>query len=85
MPSVRERALAWRDGAVREFLAAYWPPAIAAGIVPEDETTRHRLLDLFLIHKVADEIGFEANKRPTWLWLPVHGLLAMATEDGSHP
>ena len=85
MPSVRERALAWRDAAIREFLAAYWPHAIAAGLVPEDETTRHRLLDLFLIHKVADEIAYEAVKRPPWLWLPVHGLLAMATDDEAHP
>ena len=85
MPSVRERALAWRDGAMREFLAAYWPHAIAAGIVPEDEATRLRLLDLFLIHKVADEIAREATRRPTWLWLPVHGLLAMALDDEAQP
>ena len=81
MPSVRERALAWRNAAIRDFLGAYWPHAIAAGLVPEDETTRRRLLELFLIRRVADEIAYEAVKRPTWLWLPVHGLLAMATED----
>ena len=85
MPPVRERAMAWRDGAIREFLAAYWPPAVAGGLVPEDETTRRRLLDLFLIHRIADEIAYEAVRRPTWLWLPVHGLLAMAAEDEGRP
>ncbi len=84
-PSVRERAITWRDGAIRDYLAAYWPAAVEAGIVPKDETARHRLLDLFLIDKVANEIAYEAVKRPAWLWLPVDGLLAMATEDEGHP
>ncbi len=85
MPAVRERALAWRDAAVRDFLGAYWPDAIAAGLVPEDEVKRRQLLDLFLIHKVAYEIAFEAARRPTWLRLPIHGLLAMASQDEGHP
>ena len=84
-PPERDRAMAWRDAAMRQFLDAYWPVAIEAGLVPADETTRSRLLDLFLIHRVADEIAYEAVRRPTWLWLPVHGLLAMATEDEVHP
>ena len=58
---------------------------IAAGLVPADEATRRRLLDLFLIHRVADEIVYEAVKRPTWLWLPVHGLLAMASRRRGAP
>ncbi len=81
MPSVRERAMDWRDTAIRNFLEAYWPVVVEAGIVPEDETIRRRLLDLFLIHRVADEIAYEAVKRPNWLWLPVHGLLSIASNE----
>jgi maltose alpha-D-glucosyltransferase/alpha-amylase len=84
-PQVRERALAWRDAAIRDFLAAYWPSVIDAGIVPEDEGARRRLLDLFLVDKVAEEIAREAARRPAWLWLPVHGLLALASQDEGHP
>jgi maltose alpha-D-glucosyltransferase/alpha-amylase len=81
-PPQRDRALAWRDAATRQFLDAYWPAAIEAGLVPADETARSRLLDLFLIHGIADEIAYEAVRRPASLWLPVHGLLAMATGEG---
>ena len=84
-PPERDRALAWRDTAIRGFLDAYWPLAIEAGLVPADETTRNRLLDLFLINRIAEEIAHEALRRPTWLWLPVHGLLSMAVEDEAHP
>jgi maltose alpha-D-glucosyltransferase/alpha-amylase len=85
MPSVRERALAWRDAAIHDFLAAYWPIASGAGVVPQDEETRRLMLDLFLIQKAAYEIGYEAANRPAWLWLPIRSLLAMATDNEAHP
>ena len=85
MPSVRERAIEWRDAITRDFLAAYWPVAAEAGLVPEDEETRQRLLDLFLIQKAAYEVLYEAANRPTWLPIPVNGLLALTASKGDTP
>ncbi len=72
---VESRALGWRDQATREFLAAYWPVAEAANILPADAEARRQLLDLFKIHKAFYEIGYEAANRPAWLSIPVRGLL----------
>ena len=36
------------------------------------------LLDLFLIEKAAYEIRYEAANRPTWLGIPMSGLLRIA-------
>jgi maltose alpha-D-glucosyltransferase/alpha-amylase len=60
-----------------DFLAAYWPAAEAAGILPADVAQRTALLDLFRIEKALYEIGYEAANRPTWLPIPVRGLLAI--------
>jgi maltose alpha-D-glucosyltransferase/alpha-amylase len=83
-PPVRERAIAWHAAIIGDFLAAYWPIAVSAGIVPGDEAVRRHLLDVFLIHKLADEIATEAANRPAWLWLPLHALLNLASGDETH-
>jgi maltose alpha-D-glucosyltransferase/alpha-amylase len=82
-PNVMNRAFAWRDRAKSEFLDAYWPTAEAAGILPEAEA-RMGLLELFTIQKALYELHYEVNNRPTWLSIPVRGLLDMivpARED----
>ena len=81
----RDRAFAWRDAITRDFLAAYWPIVTAAGVVPEDDATRRRLLDLFVIQKAAYEVLYEAANRPTWVSIPVRGLLELVTEGGAPP
>ena len=81
-PQTGERRAAllerFRDYASAAFLEAYgavlaqtpnpWVPRDAEGA----------LLDLFLIEKAAYEIRYEAANRPTWLGIPVSGLLRIA-------
>ncbi len=81
-PNVRERALAWRNAISQDYLAAYWAVVGGAGLVPEDQATRRRLLDLFLIQKAAYEVAYEAANRPGWLSIPVSGLLELASGEG---
>lgn len=54
-------AEAWLHGARAAFLDAY-------GGIGRDEQA---LLDAFELEKVCYEIRYEANNRPTWLWLPL--------------
>ena len=68
------RAFAWRNQTIGSFLAAYWPLAEDAGFLPEPES-RKGLLELFRIQKALYELSYEANNRPTWLSIPVRGLL----------
>jgi maltose alpha-D-glucosyltransferase/alpha-amylase len=72
---VTNRAFAWRDQAVRDFLDAYWPTTEAAGILPRDPKARDRLLELFRMQKAFYEVSYEAANRPNWLSIPVRGLL----------
>ena len=82
-PRVADRAFAWRDRAGAAFLDAYWPMAENVGIAP-DEETRGGLLDLFTIQKALYELGYESHNRPTWLPIPVRGLLSMIVRPGEN-
>jgi maltose alpha-D-glucosyltransferase/alpha-amylase len=72
---VHERAFAWRDSAAHNFLNAYWPRAARAGLLPDDIDARRSLLELFLLQKAFYEIGYEAANRPSWISIPVRGVL----------
>jgi maltose alpha-D-glucosyltransferase/alpha-amylase len=58
-----------RDGAKRAFLEAY---RASGGSDSAD------LLDLFLIEKAAYELLYEAANRPSWLPIPMQGLVELA-------
>ncbi len=62
----------WRDLSVARFLAAY-ADAIAGGT----EAIDGDLLRLFILQKALYEIGYEAANRPTWVSLPVRGVLGL--------
>ena len=74
----KTRALAWRDRASADFLAAYRQGIAGSRTDPDDAAFAEALLDLFLIQKAAYEIGYELANRPTWLEIPVRGLLDIA-------
>jgi maltose alpha-D-glucosyltransferase/alpha-amylase len=80
-PHVRARAFAWRDAAAQNFLSAYWPRAARGGLLPEDIEARRNLLELFLLQKAFYEIGYEAANRPTWLPIPVRGVLDLLSPE----
>ncbi len=61
----------FRETAGASFLAGYRETAPAGLGEPGD------LLELFLLHKAAYEICYEAATRPAWLDLPLRGLAEM--------
>ncbi len=71
---IMSRAFAWRDQAIDDFLAAYWETVEGADIHAEPGV-RESHLELFRIQKALYELSYEANHRPTWLSIPVRGLL----------
>ncbi|MGB7035204.1 MAG: maltose alpha-D-glucosyltransferase [Xanthobacteraceae bacterium] len=70
----------WRDKLIAEFrrqaaeafLRGYWETSV----LKRDKASR-ALLSLFLIEKAAYEISYEAANRPTWLGVPLAGLLSV--------
>jgi maltose alpha-D-glucosyltransferase/alpha-amylase len=58
-----------RDGAQEAFLEAY---RAGAGHLPGLDN--NDLLTFFMLEKAAYELVYEANNRPAWLTIPLHGL-----------
>ncbi|MBC7907253.1 MAG: maltose alpha-D-glucosyltransferase, partial [Rhodospirillaceae bacterium] len=72
----------WRDKVTATFLSTYLEAADEAGGLGLETPEAQRLLDLFAMEKACYEIVYEAAHRPTWLPVPVRGLIALmgATE-----
>jgi len=69
----RDRLIAeFRSRASRAFLKEYW--AARGSIAGARERA---LLELFLIEKAAYEIAYEAANRPTWIGVPLAGVLRL--------
>jgi maltose alpha-D-glucosyltransferase/alpha-amylase len=66
----------WRADTQGAFLGAYRDGMAGATLLPEGAEAERQLLDLFLIQKVAYEIGYELAMRPDWVRIPLEGLLA---------
>jgi maltose alpha-D-glucosyltransferase / alpha-amylase len=70
-------ALAWRQEAHDSFLRSYVDTMGDCPSWPADRAEADRLLNLFILDKALYEIGYEAANRPSWLRIPVAGLLRM--------
>jgi maltose alpha-D-glucosyltransferase/alpha-amylase len=81
MPSSeRRRTLldVWQRSATATFLDAYHTVAEAGPHSWLLASGEQGVLDIFLIEKVAYEIGYELANRPAWLRVPLGGLERLA-------
>ncbi len=72
---------AWRDRSIARFGEAYDAAVAAAPALVEGPSAE--LLRLFMLQKAFYEIGYEAANRPTWLSIPVRGVLSLLDEGAS--
>lgn len=72
-----ERAEAWRQQAVADFLAAYEGASAGTASLPSDPALKEALLDLFLVQKAVYETSYELGSRPAWVGIPLRGLLEL--------
>jgi maltose alpha-D-glucosyltransferase/alpha-amylase len=72
---LQKLALAWRDVATATYLAAYKEAIAGCPAYPDDAAAADRLLDLFMLGKAFYEIRYELANRPTWLAIPLRGVL----------
>jgi len=69
-------AFAWETAATTAFLNAYNTTiATNPALLPQNPTTT---IDALLLEKASYELLYELNNRPTWLIIPLEGLLAIA-------
>ncbi|MDB5597782.1 MAG: trehalose synthase [Hyphomicrobiales bacterium] len=79
---VATAAQAWRDLIEEIFLEAYDKASEDSPAVIADRNVRRRLLDFYLMGKAIYEIAYEAANRPSWIDIPVRGLLAILNRRG---
>ncbi len=67
----------WVAAASAAFLEGYRAHIAPAGLVPADPADLQRELDVCLLEKALYEVGYELDNRPTWLAVPLAGLLGL--------
>jgi maltose alpha-D-glucosyltransferase/alpha-amylase len=73
----------WLKAAQDIFIEAYLrnaPAEILGGV-----EGRQRLLPLYLLAKALYEVNYELDNRPTWVGIPLRGLLAILDDVGAAP
>lgn len=75
-------ARGWEGWACESFVDGYLRAAESAAFVPSDPNQLWHTLDLFTLHKAIYELNYEMNNRPSWVALPLRGILEIL-ESGS--
>ena len=75
-------AEAWREAAIEAFMRGYKERIGDCPSYPAEPDDAERLFDLFLLEKALYEICYEAANRPTWLRIPLRGVLGLMDGDG---
>jgi maltose alpha-D-glucosyltransferase/alpha-amylase len=65
----------WDRWTSAAFLSAYRATAAGASFLPSDRAHLQLLLDAFLLHKALYELHYEMNNRPSWVRIPLMGIL----------
>ena len=81
--SLEPWARLWERSTGAEFLRAYRSAAGDAEFLPSGESGFRNLLTVFLLNKVLYELSYELNNRPTWVRIPLMGILALPSQAGS--
>ncbi len=67
----------WVAWVSASFLSGYWSGTESAPFVPRDPEERRLLLGAFVLEKAVYEAGYELNNRPSWVDIPLRGLLRL--------
>src|ERR1035438_1108434 len=80
--SLHPWARLWERSMGAEFLRAYRNMAQCAQFLPSAEENFRKLLAIHLMHKALYELSYELNNRPTWVRIPLMGILSLSLEAG---
>jgi trehalose synthase-fused probable maltokinase len=74
-------AEAWSALMCRTFLRSWLETAAGAVFLPSKIEEVGLLLHAYLLEKAIYEVGYELNNRPTWLHIPVRGILQIVRTE----
>jgi maltose alpha-D-glucosyltransferase / alpha-amylase len=75
VPLLRPWVPVWTTWVGSAFLEAYLDAVAPADLLPTDEPSLELLLDVHLIEKSLYELAYELNNRPSWVRIPLRGIL----------
>ena len=84
MPALEAMCRDWRDRSIAAFMDAYRSAIDGAACWPQDTAAAQALIDLMLIDKALYEVGYELANRPTWLAIPIQGIVDLLSEESAH-
>ena len=67
----------WRDRVMAAFMEGYLKAAQGCPSYPQEPTHAQALIDLFTLEKALYEVRYELDNRPTWVTVPLRGLLRL--------
>jgi maltose alpha-D-glucosyltransferase / alpha-amylase len=67
----------WNGWVCKRFLAEYFATSRDASYLPSSRQETQSVLELHLLEKAIYELGYELNNRPTWVGIPLQGLLGL--------
>jgi maltose alpha-D-glucosyltransferase/alpha-amylase len=70
----------WERSTGAEFLRAYRETAAGEAFLPPEENDFRRLLSGYWLDKALYELSYELNNRPSWIRIPLMGILALPLE-----
>jgi maltose alpha-D-glucosyltransferase/alpha-amylase len=72
---LRPWATFWNRWVSAEFLKSYLQTAGKADFMPRSRDDINVALNIFLLEKAVYEVGYELNNRPSWVQVPITGIL----------
>jgi maltose alpha-D-glucosyltransferase/alpha-amylase len=67
----------WTAIVSAEYLTGYRSAASGAAFMPSGVEEQRMILDAFLLQKALYEVSYELNNRPTWVGIPLRGILQL--------
>jgi maltose alpha-D-glucosyltransferase / alpha-amylase len=75
--ALEKPAADWEREASAAFMQGYQKTIDGCSSCPADPDTFARLLDLFILEKALYEVRYELANRPSWLRIPVEGIMSL--------
>ena len=70
------RVRAWETWVSAAYLGSYIETASGVPFLPHDPHALTTLLEAHVLNKLFYELQYELNNRPSWVWIPLEGILA---------
>ncbi len=74
-PYFQDWAVFWSQWTSTQFLASYFRTIKPAAFATQGDAEVTTLLNVFLLEKAVYELAYELNNRPTWVQVPLGGIL----------